>query len=61
MTHPFLMLGALCLCACTSPSAPPAAVVYALRLKPGQDLNREIQQFVAATGIEAAWVATCVG
>jgi hypothetical protein len=61
MTHPFLMLCALCLCACTSPSAPPAAVVYALRLKPGQDLNREIQQFVAANGIEAAWVATCVG
>lgn len=35
--------------------------VYALRLKPGQDLKTELQQFIAVHKIEAAAIITCVG
>lgn len=34
---------------------------HAIRLKPGQDLRKEIQQFVAEKKIEAGWISTCVG
>jgi hypothetical protein len=34
---------------------------YALRLKPGQDLKKSIQQFVNDKDIKAGWMATCVG
>lgn len=34
---------------------------YAFRLKPGQDLKKEIQQFVADKKITAGWIGTCVG
>lgn len=34
---------------------------YALRLKPGQDLKKEIQQFVNEKKIEAGWISTCAG
>ncbi len=36
-------------------------VVYALRLKPGQDLFREIESFVARERLNAGWIVTCVG
>lgn len=35
--------------------------VYAFRLKPGQDLKKEIQQFVSDKKITAGWIGTCVG
>lgn len=35
--------------------------VYALRLKPGQDLKTELQSFITAHKIEAAAIITCVG
>lgn len=35
--------------------------VYALRLKPGQDLKVELQQFITQQKIEAAAIITCVG
>ncbi len=34
---------------------------HAFRLKPGQDLKKEITAYVQAHKIEAGWVATCVG
>ena len=34
---------------------------YAFRLKPGQDLRQEIENFVKDKNINAGWVATCVG
>jgi predicted DNA-binding protein with PD1-like motif len=41
-----------------APATPP---LHAFRLRPGQDLQAGIQQFVVAHGIEAGWVATAVG
>lgn len=34
---------------------------FAFRLKPGQDLRREITAFVAREKIQAGWIASCVG
>ena len=36
-------------------------IVYALRLKPGQDLKIAIQEFVKHHNIRAGWIITCVG
>jgi uncharacterized protein len=35
--------------------------IHVFRLKPGQDLKREIEAHVKAHNIEAGWVMTCVG
>ena len=35
--------------------------IYALRLHPGQDLKRELDAFVKAENLQAAFVITCVG
>jgi uncharacterized protein len=35
--------------------------IYALRLKPGEDLQEGIEKAVAANKIEAGWIATTVG
>jgi uncharacterized protein len=34
---------------------------HAFRLKPGQDLKKEIQNFVNQQQIKAGWISTCVG
>ncbi|MES2890770.1 MAG: PPC domain-containing DNA-binding protein [Bacteroidota bacterium] len=34
---------------------------HAVRLKPGQDLRKEIQQLVSNKKISAGWISTCVG
>ena len=34
---------------------------HAFRLKPGQDLKKEITAYVQAHQIQAGWIATCVG
>jgi uncharacterized protein len=34
---------------------------HAFRLKPGQDLKKEILQYVKEKQIKAGWVSTCVG
>lgn len=34
---------------------------YAFRLKPGQDLKKEILQYVNDKQIKAGWISTCVG
>ncbi|MBL8751389.1 MAG: DNA-binding protein [Planctomycetes bacterium] len=46
--------------ACAAPTAA-TPKVHAFRLLPGQDLRAGIQRFVDEHGIEAGWVATCVG
>lgn len=35
--------------------------IHALRLKPGQDLRKEIQRYVDSKKIEAGYIITCVG
>jgi len=46
----------------TAAPAPPTAMrVYALRLRPGQDLKKELDAFVRRQGIRAGCVVTCVG
>jgi len=35
--------------------------VYAFRLKPGQDLKKEIQNLVTEKQVKAGWISTCVG
>jgi uncharacterized protein len=35
--------------------------IYAFRLKPGQDLKKEIEAFAQKHGIEAGWIQTGVG
>lgn len=35
--------------------------IHAFRLKPGQDLKKEIDAFVQKEKIEAGWIMTCVG
>ena len=34
---------------------------HAFRLRPGQDLKKEIQAFVQKENIQAGWIMTCVG
>jgi uncharacterized protein len=34
---------------------------HAFRLKPGQDLKKEIQNLVIEKQIKAGWISTCVG
>lgn len=36
-------------------------ITHACRLKPGQDLKQSIDSIVKKEGIEAGWIATCVG
>jgi predicted DNA-binding protein with PD1-like motif len=36
-------------------------LTYALRLRPGQDLRRELVAFAERNGLQAAFVLTCVG
>jgi uncharacterized protein len=49
--------------ACTSPGNTKTMnnTTYAFRLKPGQDLNQEIQKLVTEKQIKAGWISTCVG
>ena len=35
--------------------------IHAIRLKPGQDLKKEIQNYVQEHKIEAGWIMTCAG
>lgn len=35
--------------------------VHAFRLKPGQDLRKEIETYVKENNIAAGWITTCVG
>jgi predicted DNA-binding protein with PD1-like motif len=35
--------------------------VYVLRLRPNQDLNKELDRFVKDNDLKAAFIITCVG
>ena len=37
------------------------AQIHVFRLKPGQDLKKEIESYVAKEKIEAGWIVTCAG
>ena len=37
------------------------SVIHVLRLRPGQDLRKEIEAYVRRHAIEAGWTVTCVG
>lgn len=54
-----LMLALATAPGCATRAEPPT--VHAFRLLPGADLRQEIQRRCETLGIEAGWVATCVG
>ncbi len=39
----------------------PGPSLFAIRLQPGQDLRREIEQFAKRENLQAGFIATCVG
>lgn len=53
-----LLLIVFCAAARQSTSRP---AFYAIRLQPGQDLRREIERFAKDNGLQAGFIATCVG
>lgn len=63
----FLLAGTLV--SCTMPvqtvsHAPPSAsamTVHVIRLRPGEDLKRALEGYVATNGMEAAVILSCVG
>jgi predicted DNA-binding protein with PD1-like motif len=38
-----------------------STTIHAFRLKPGQDLRKEIEAYVRKANIKAGWMVTCVG
>jgi uncharacterized protein len=47
--------------ACKNQQAAPAVTPHIFRLKPGQDLKKEIEQYVQQHQLKAGWVSTCAG
>ena len=37
------------------------SIIHVLRLKPGQDLKLQLQEFVNHKNIQAGWIISCVG
>jgi predicted DNA-binding protein with PD1-like motif len=46
---------------CTKDNMTKDQSIHAIRLKPGQDLRKEIEAYVLSEKIEAGWIITCVG
>ena len=42
-------------------TAMPNIDVYTIRLKPGNDLKKSIQEFIDSARLSAAWIVTCAG
>lgn len=60
--YKLLLIAMLALAACTNSSTMKDKTnVYALRLKPGEDVLAGIVKAVAGNHIEAGWIATAVG
>lgn len=60
--YKLLLIAMLALAGCKNSSTmKDKTAVYALRLKPGQDLQAVIVEAVATHHIEAGWIATAVG
>jgi predicted DNA-binding protein with PD1-like motif len=67
----FVIAALLVLGACTTANRPAASCgsnqpgcetrAFAIRLKPGDDLRRTLEEFVARRQLRAAYVATCAG
>lgn len=53
--------GLLLLISCIAMSQPSAAKHFAVRLKPHEDLKKELMRFAAENALEAAAIVTCVG
>jgi uncharacterized protein len=59
---PFLIVCILTACKTSKNMAVTQNIsVHAFRLKPGQDLRKEIELYVKENNIAAGWIATCVG
>jgi uncharacterized protein len=63
-----LVFGALCIAACSFTSIyvyekmkDSRSAVYALRLKPNEDLKKQLMAFAQANQLRAAYIITCVG
>ena len=54
------MLSVFSACKSSRQGASPMSV-YALRLRPGQDLRRELESFASRQKLQAGFVVTCVG
>ena len=48
-------------CKNNQPLKPADPITHAFRLKPGQDIRKEIEAFVQTEHIQAGWIITCVG
>ena len=48
-------------CKNSQPLKPSDPITHAFRLKPGQDLRKDIEAFVQKENILAGWIITCVG
>ena len=59
----FLVLVAILFSQCHSSDSKQSETMktYAIRLKPGQDLRKEIEAFVKKEQIEAGWIMSCAG
>lgn len=58
----FIGLAIIAISCQNKPAMPtPLVKTHAFRLKPGQDLRKEIESYVKAHNIEAGWIVTCVG
>ena len=60
----FTFLLALCLVQCATPNhkmTTEPIKIHAFRLKPNEDLKKQIDQYVKQNNIEAGWIMTCVG
>ena len=59
----WLLLLPLFFTACTTNTTmqAPSLKAHAFRLKPGQDLKKEIQRLVTDQQIKAGWISTCAG
>jgi uncharacterized protein len=58
---PFLIACVFIACKSSKNMATQNISVHAFRLKPGQDLRKEIELYVKENNIAAGWIATCVG
>jgi len=62
MKLPIILLSFLFFqCKNNQPLKPADPITHAFRLKPGQDLRKEIEDFVQKENIQAGWIITCVG
>lgn len=57
----YIILASLIFFSCQQQTAMNNYTAHAFRLKPGQDLKKEIENLVNEKQIKAGWISTCVG